>query len=46
MVPSNNLYTIKGVKEFFLIQPIMKVMEANENAKDRMVAVNKLRFNS
>ena len=45
-IPNNNLYIIKGVKEYFLIHDIMKVMEANEKANDRMVAVNKLRFNS
>ena len=45
MVPSNNLYTIKGVKEYFLIHVIIKVIEANEKANDRMIAINKLRFN-
>ena len=45
MVPSNNLYTIKGVKEYFLILAIIKVIEANEKTNDKIVAVNKYIFN-
>ena len=45
MVPCNNLYTIKGVKEYFLIHVIIKVIEANEKANDKIVAVIKYRFN-
>ncbi len=45
MVPSNNLYTIKGVKEYFLIHAIIKDIEANEKTNDKIVAVIKYRFN-
>ena len=45
-IPNNNRYTIKGVKVYFLIHAIIKVIEVNEKANDKMVAVNKLRFNS
>ena len=41
----NESTLINGVKEYFLIHAIIKVIEANEKTNDKIVAVIKYRFN-